>query len=150
MPRQTKAQIEQAKADSFRAIVISLLKTRHPDWNDWEWDWMHDEARRKSDYRYTEKEDAVLRRLILYSQSFGSYGDYTVQELVAIAYRYRADSGDDEEFVEKLHRWGATELKRRQIWRLAGICRMFENIGYDPLKDHIEQDEKELDEVELA
>jgi hypothetical protein len=139
--RLTKAQIAQAEADKFRATVVSLLNIRHPDWSDWEWRWLNDEARRKSDYRYTENEQAVLDRLLVYAKSFAEYAGYSVQELIAIAYPYRYDLNEEEqEFVEQLRAWGATELKRRQIQALAAICRRCENIGRDPLADHVEQE----------
>ncbi|MGZ6006690.1 MAG: hypothetical protein ACXWKS_04440 [Rhizomicrobium sp.] len=134
--RITKAQLEKAEADRFREIVASLLHIRHPDWTDWEWDWLHDEARRPPDYIYTEAEDRILDRLIVYSKSFSEYAGYTVPELIAIAYPYRFDLNEAEQvFVENLHAWGATELKRRQIQQLAGICRRCEDIGRDLLKE---------------
>ena len=61
--------------------------------------------------------------------------------MIAIAYPYRADlNEEEEEFVTKLHKWGATELKRRQIQDLAKICRRSEAIGRDPLKDVVVQE----------
>lgn len=63
MARVTKAMIAQAEADNFRATVISLRNIKHPDWNDWEWNWLNDEAVRKADYLYTETERAVLDKL---------------------------------------------------------------------------------------
>jgi hypothetical protein len=140
--KPTKAQFAQVKADKFRATVHSLIRITHPDWNDWEWDWLHDEARREPDYIYTDKEQAVLDRLIFNSKSVTDYAAYTVPEMIAIAYRHRCDLDEDgQEFVEKLHRWGAVELKRRQIQRLAGICRRNERIGRDALKDEVPQTE---------
>ncbi len=134
--RITKAQLAKAEADKFRETVVSLLHIRHPDWTDWEWDWLHDEARRPPDYIYTEAEDRIRDRLIVYAKSFSEYAGYTVPELIAIAYRYRLDLNEaGQEFVENLHAWGATELKRRQIQQLAGICRRSADIGRDPLKE---------------
>jgi hypothetical protein len=136
--RITKAMIAQAEAENFRATVISLLNIKHPDWNDWEWNWLNDEARRKVDYLYTETERAVLDKLLVYSKSFSEYAGYSVTEMIEIAYRYRCDLDEDgQDFVEKLRRWAATELKRRQIQRLAAICRRSENIGRDALKDYV-------------
>jgi hypothetical protein len=141
LARLTKAQIAQAEADRFRSTVVSLLNLRHSDWNDWEWRWLNDEARRKADYRYTENEQAVLDRLLVYAKSFAEYAGYSVQELIAIAYPYRCDLNEEEqEFVEQVHAWRATELKRRQIQALAAICRRGEDIGRDPLKDHVERE----------
>ena len=142
--KPTKAQLAQAAADKFRETVLSLLRVTHPDWTDWEWDWLYDEARRKPDYRYSEKEEKVLDRLIFNSRSFGEYAGCMVPEMIAVAYRHRCDLDEDgQEFVEKLHGWGAVELKRRQIQRLAGICRRTERIGWDPLKDEVARIEAE-------
>jgi hypothetical protein len=59
-----------------------------------------------------------------------------VPELIAIAYACRFDLDEDgQDFAEKLHAWAAIDLKRRQIKRLAGICRHFESIGYDTLDE---------------
>ena len=69
MARLTKAQIAQAEADKFRETVVSLLRVEHPDWNEWEWTWLNDESRRRQDYRYTEAEQKVLDRLIVYFRS---------------------------------------------------------------------------------
>jgi hypothetical protein len=124
--RITKAQREQAEADKFRATVVSLLHLRHNDWNGWEFDWLSDEVRRSPLYIYTEKEHAVLDRLVKYSKSFTHSSGYTVSELIAIAYPYRVDLDEDgQEFVEKLHGWRATELKLRQMGRLLRLCRCF-------------------------
>jgi len=132
MARITKAQRERAEADEFRALAIALLGDRHNDWNDWEYDWLRDETRRQPDYIYTEKERAVLDRLQSYAKSFTEYAGYTVPELIAIAYVCRFDLDEDgQEFVEKLHAWRATDLKRRQIKRLAGICHGVARQGSD-------------------
>jgi hypothetical protein len=140
MAKTTKAQRNLAEAAEFRAVAKQLLYLGHRDWNDWELDWLGDEVRRRPDYLYTENEWAVLNRLQHNAKSFTGYADYTVPELVRIAYAGRYELGEeDREFVEKLHRWSATDLKRRQIRLLAGICRLFENIGYDDL-DEPEQD----------
>ncbi len=139
MAKLTRAQKKAlAEARKFREIVFLLLATTHPDWNDWEWDWLHDESRRELDYIYTEKEQAVLDRLVVYSKSFTEYASHTVPELIAIAYHHRCDLDEDGQlFVEKLHAWGAVDLKRRQIQRLAGICRRTERIGRDALRDYV-------------
>jgi hypothetical protein len=61
MPRRiTKAQQELAKADKFRAAAAAFLQLRHNDWNDFEYDWLVDEVRRRPGYIYSEKEHAVL------------------------------------------------------------------------------------------
>ncbi|WFU74181.1 hypothetical protein [Bradyrhizobium sp. CB2312] len=137
MARNTKAERKLAEALEFRASAKALLHDRYNDWNDWEFEWLTDEVRRSPDYVYTEKEWAVLKRLQHYSLSFADYAGYSVPEMSAIAYVSRFDFQEHEqEFAEKVHRWGATHLKRRQIRFLASLCRRFENIGYDPLPDH--------------
>lgn len=130
--RLTKAQREQAEADEFRASALSLLQLQHNDWNDWEYDWLTKEVRRHPSYIYTEKEHAVLDRLKSYAKSFTHIDGYTVPELITIAYPFRFDLGeDDQEYIEKLRRWGATDLKMRQVRRLASICRCFAGLQLD-------------------
>jgi hypothetical protein len=130
--RPTKAQREQAQTDEFRETASSLLRLRHNDWNDWEYDWLRDEVRRHPSYVYTEKERAILEKLQVYAKSFTHYAGRTVQELIQLAYPYRCDlDEDDQQFIERLHGWGASELKRRQIRRLAGICRSFGELDAD-------------------
>lgn len=144
MARITKAQRELAVALEFRTSAKVLLHDRYNDWNDWEFDWLTDEVRRPPDYIYTEKEWAVLKRLQHYSCAFTEYAGYSVPELTAIAYVSRFDFQEHEqEFVEKIHLWGATHLKRRQLRFLASLCRRFENIGYDPLPDYDPVEEAE-------
>lgn len=127
--RRSKKLLE---ADRFRARVISLLCIRHPDWNDWEHDWLLDEARRPDDYVYTEKERVVLNRLTASSTTFTHYSEQSVQELLDLAYPYRKDlDEDDEEFLEQIYRWGAKDLKVRQISRLASLCRLTEVLPRD-------------------
>jgi hypothetical protein len=134
--KPTKAQLAQAEADRFREIVTQLRQLEYPDWNDWEWDWLDSEARRRPDYIFSEAEHRVLATLTFDSGTFTEYSGYTVQELIAIAHRYRLDLDEAaQEFVECLHGWGAISLKRRQIKRLAGICRLSESIPRDPAVD---------------
>jgi hypothetical protein len=128
--RKSRAQLE---SEQFHAIVVELLRVRHADWNEWEHDeWLLDQAQRPADYEYSDKQWAVLKRLIARTKTFTQYAGYTVPELLAIAYPGRFDIGDDREFVEKVHRWNAKDLKVRQIKHLAGICRSFEDIPRDP------------------
>jgi hypothetical protein len=135
---------ELIKAQEFHAKVAGLLRTRHADWDDWEETFLLDNAQRPGDYIYSEAQWSVLNRLSGYAKSFTHYNDYTVQELLAIAYPARFDLDEDaEEFLETLTRWKAADLKRRQIRRLAGIARQFVRVGYDDL-DYIEE-EQEVD-----
>jgi hypothetical protein len=149
--KPTKAQLAQAEADKFRATVHSLIRIRYADWNDWEWDWLYDEASRAPDYMYTEKEKKVLDRLGVYSKSFAEYAGHSVPELIAIAHKHRCDLDEDgQSFVEMLHGWGAVSLKRRQIIRLARICRRTEKIGRDQLDDESALEEAEAVEAVKA
>jgi hypothetical protein len=128
--RKSRAQIE---SEQFHVIVVGLLRVRHADWNEWEHDeWLLDQAQRPADYEYSDKQWAVLKRLVARTKTFTQYAGYSVPELLAIAYPGRFDIGDDQDFVEKVHRWNAKDLKVRQIRHLAGICRSFEDIPRDP------------------
>jgi len=137
---------ELIKAHEFHAKVVELLRTRHADWNDWEETFLLDNAQRPIGYIYSEAQWDVLNRLSAYAKSFTHYNDYTAQELLAIAYPARFDLDEDaEEFLDRLTRWKATDLKRRQIRRLAGIARQFVRVGYDEL-DYVAEEQ----EVEFA
>jgi hypothetical protein len=129
--RKTRAQIE---SEQFHAIVVELLRIRHADWNEWEHDeWLLDQAQRPADYEYSDKQWAVLKRLVARTKTFTQYAGYTVPDLVAIVYPARLDLDEpNQEFVEKIHRWNAKDLKVRQIKTLAAICRCFEDIPRDP------------------
>src|SRR2546423_11758192 len=107
---------ELIKADEFHAKVVVLLRTRHADWNEWEETFLLDNAQRPKDFIYSDAQWIVLNRLIPCSESFTQYGDYTIQELLNIAHRFRFDLDEDgQEFLETLHRWRVTDLKRRQL-----------------------------------
>jgi hypothetical protein len=53
MARRRSRQL--LESDRFQASVISLLRVAHADWNEWEQDWLLDEARRPNDYIYSER-----------------------------------------------------------------------------------------------
>jgi hypothetical protein len=129
--RKTRAQIE---SEQFHAIVVELLRVRHADWDDWEHDeWLLDQAQRPADYNYSDRQWALLKRLVARTKTFTQYAGYTVPELLAIAYPPRLNLDEPgQDFVEKVHRWNAKDLKVRQIRFLAGLCRSFENIPIDP------------------
>jgi hypothetical protein len=120
--RKTRTQIE---SEQFHAIVVELLRVRHADWNDWEHDeWLLDQAQRPVDYEYSEKQWTLLKRLVARTKTFTQYSGYTVLELVSIVYPARLDLDEpNQEFLEKVYRWNAKDLKVRQIALLAGICR---------------------------
>jgi len=48
--------------------------------------------------------------------------------------------------LETLNRWKATDLKRRQIRRLAGLAHMFAEVGRDNL-DYVEEEDPTLEVV---
>ena len=89
-------------------------------------------ANRYPSYRFSEKEQAKLDQLRSLSKSHTAYVGRTVPELIRIAFPFRCDlNEDDQAFLEKLHGWNATELKVRQIRRLARLCRSFEVLDAD-------------------
>jgi hypothetical protein len=122
------------EADRFQARAISLLRVARADWNEWEQDWLLDEARRPSDYIYSEKERVILNQLIACATTFTHYSEWSVREMHDVAYPYRKDlDEDDEAFLEKLFDWRATDLKVRQISRLASLCRQTELLPRDEI-----------------
>ena len=126
------------EADRYHALAVSLLLVRHSDWweREWEETFLLDQVQRPDDYIYSESQQAKLKQLKHFSKSFTEYAGHTVQELLSIAYSRRLDLDfEDQEWVETLFGWDATDLKLRQISRLAGICRIYEPIGRDPLND---------------
>ncbi len=126
------------EADWYHALAVSLLLVRHSDWweREWEETFLLDQVQRPDDYIYSESQQAKLKQLKLFSKSFTEYAGHTVQELLTIAYSRRLDLDyEDQEWVETLFGWDATDLKLRQISRLASICRIYEPIGQDPLYD---------------
>lgn len=129
---------ELREADQFHALAISLLCVRHSDWWEWEWEetFLLDQVQRPDDYIYSESQQAKLKQLKSFARSFTEYAGNTVQELLRIAHSRLLDLDyEDQEFVKILYGWNATDLKLRQISRLASICRMYEAIGRDALND---------------
>src|SRR5262249_33066354 len=128
-PKRSQKLLE---ADEFRARVQRLRAMPDVDWNDWEADWLDKEAARDDDYIYTDKERAILNQLIASATSFDGYNGWSVPELLRTAHRYIADLDEDSEaFVERHYRRHPSSLKVRQISRLAGICRLMEDVGHD-------------------
>jgi len=147
--RITKVQRARSRADEFRSTVAKLLQS-NTEWSVWEENWLVSESRRSTDYIFTEKEQAVLDRMrIAASGPYTSYGDYTVAELIAIAYPWRFDLDEEgESFLETLHKTAPTGLTMRPLRRLVGICRAFEGLDLphdiDPPEDVRAQEEKYL------
>jgi hypothetical protein len=95
---------------------------------------MRDEAQRPNDYIYSDKERAILNQLIACSTTFTHYSECSVQELLNVAYQYCKDlDEDDEVYLQQLHDWCATDLKVRQISRLASICHLTEALQRDEI-----------------
>ena len=134
MARTTKLQQELLRATQLRTRATHLYKLSENDWNDWELDWLSDQIQRPVDYIYSDKQWAVLEKLERNAHVFREYAELSVNALLDISYASRFDVDEnDQDFVEKLYQRAPLELRRRQIMRLAGICRAFENIGYDDL-----------------
>jgi hypothetical protein len=132
MPKQRRRSKKLQDADRFRAQVMSLINEPRTDWSDWEYDWLQSEARRPEDYVYTERERTILNRLIARARVFTHYSEHSVQEMVQIAYHYRADLDENSEaFVEKVLESKATWLRVREINRLASIVRLSYALPYD-------------------
>jgi hypothetical protein len=122
------------EADRFQARVISLIRVAHADWNEWEQDWLQDEAQRPDDYIYSEKERVILNQLIASAMTFVQYSGWSVREMLDVAYPYRKDLDEDDEiFLVQLYDWRATDLKVRQISRLASLCRFTEFLPRDEI-----------------
>jgi hypothetical protein len=132
MAKQPKRSKKLQEADGFRAQVETLLNEPRTDWNDWEYDWLNSEARRREDYIYTDKERVILNRLVARARVFTHYSEHSVRELIEIAYQHRADLDEDSEaFVEEIYQSGTRRLRVREISRLAGIARLSYSLPYD-------------------
>lgn len=120
------------EADRFRAQVDVLLREPRTDWNDWEYDWLQSESRRREDYLYTDKERVILNRLAARARTFAVYSEHSVPDLIAIAYQFYADLDEDSEaFIKRLHDQAPTWLRVREIHRLAGLVRLSYDLPYD-------------------
>jgi hypothetical protein len=103
---------------------LALHQLPDHDWNDWELDWLDGELfRRPSRYEPSEKEAAVLAGMRRNTTQFTGWDGYSVPELIKSAYAYRPDCDEwDQEFIERLHRRGATTLRLREMARLVRLC----------------------------
>jgi hypothetical protein len=118
-----KAKEARERARAFREEVSALYELPNHDWNDWELDWLESELRRHSLYLPSEKERAVLARMHRNTTQFSGWDGYTAQELIKSAYANRQDCDEwDGEFLERLHRRGATTLRLREMARLVRLC----------------------------
>ena len=127
--RRSKKLLE---ADKFRARVLSLKARHDVDWRPYEEKWLLDEANRRADYIYTDRERKVLNRLCAAATLFTHYSGYSVVELVKMTYQFRAElQYSDEEFLEPHFRMGTTALSVRQIRYLASLYRTRESLQRD-------------------
>ena len=68
-----------------------------------------------------------------------------------VAYSYRKDlDEDDEAFLEELYNWRATDLKVRQINRLASLCRLTEILPRDEIVLEVMRATRRQDSSETA
>jgi hypothetical protein len=119
----TKAELARARANQFRAEVLALYQLPDHDWNDWELDWLESQLRRPPLYLPSEKERAVLARMRRDATQFTGWDGYTAWELIKSAYAYRLNADEwDQQFLERLHRRGATTLRLREMARLVRLC----------------------------
>jgi hypothetical protein len=73
-----------------------------------------------------------------------------IQEMLKMLYLHCKDLDEDsEEFVEKLHAWRATELKVRQVSRLASLCRLFESLERDETVEDVMRETRRRDDTDL-
>jgi hypothetical protein len=121
------------EAEQFHATVVWLMSLSGAEWSPWEEGWLHDEGRRPIGYVYTKTEREKLNQLIAVARPFTHYSYYSVQELLQLADKYRADYKyyEDEEFLDELKKSGTTELRLRQIDRLATLIRRSEPLTRD-------------------
>jgi hypothetical protein len=125
LTKAEKAELARAHAKQFREEVSALHQLPDQDWTDWELDWLESELRRSPQYVPSDKEQAVLARIRRSATQFTGWDGYSVPELIKSAYDYRIDCDEwDQEFIEKLHRRGATKLRLREMARLVRLCRV--------------------------
>jgi pimeloyl-ACP methyl ester carboxylesterase len=121
LTKPTKAELK--RANQFRAEVLELRQLPDHDWNDWELDWQESQIRRPPLYIYSEKEHAVLASMRRDATQFTGWDGYTASELIKSAHAYHLDYNErDQEFIERLHRRGATTLRLREMARLVRLC----------------------------
>jgi len=118
------------EAEQFHATVVWLMRS-DVKWSEWEEQWLHDEARRRPGYIYTKTEREILNQLIAVARPFTHYSYYSVQELLRMADRYRADYPEVAEFLDELKKNGDTKLPVSQIDRLASLVRQSEPLTRD-------------------
>jgi hypothetical protein len=128
MPRLSKDQI---RSSQFRSSAAEILKD--PEWLDeGVRHWLEKQMRRETDYIYTEKEHAALRRIIVAGTLFDGWDGYGVPDLLAAASRYKADgSHEDEQEINELQSRNVAQLRLGEMAHLVAFCR---NVAGLPLR----------------
>lgn len=127
--RRSKKLLE---ADKFRVIVMSLRRRTDVDWRPYEDNWLETQAKRPSDYIYSEKQRRILNQLIAAATLFAGYSEYTVVELIKMTYPHRFELDyPDEEFLEQHFNKGTAQLSVRLIRYLASLYRQREALQRD-------------------
>jgi hypothetical protein len=108
----------------FRQIARELLDLADGDWTAWEGNWLPAMLRYPNDHLYTEAEREKLAQLCWLSEPRFGHDGLSVDEMIAICRCYQADfSEEDGDFIAKLNRRGSKSVRRRELRRLASLCR---------------------------
>jgi hypothetical protein len=134
MPRFSK---ERLRADQFRLRAAELLKD-----SDWLEEgvrrWLRKELQREPNYIFTENEHAALARIVAASTSFDGWDGYSVSELIATAFPYKADGDyEDESFLVELRDRNPAQLRLREMGQLVGFCRSVAGHPLTPFRPEI-------------
>jgi hypothetical protein len=128
--RRSKKLLE---ADKFRATVMALRLRTDVDWKLYEDNFIETQVRRLDDYIFSDDQRKVLNRLIAAATLFSSYSEYSVIELIKMAYPFRFEHSllEDELFLEYHYKIGTTALSVRLVRYLASLYRRREPLQRD-------------------
>jgi hypothetical protein len=108
----------------FRQIARELLDLADADWTAWEENWLPAMLRYPDEHIYTEAEREKLAQLCWLCEPCFGHDGLSVREMIALCRRYAADlSEEDGEFITELDRRGAKSVRRREMRRLASLCK---------------------------
>jgi hypothetical protein len=108
----------------FRQIAQELLHLADSDWTAWEEHWLPAMLRYADEHVYTEAEREKLAQLSCLSEPCSGHDGLPVEQMIALCLRYHADFSEaDGEFVVGLNRRGAKSVRRRELRRLANLCK---------------------------
>jgi hypothetical protein len=112
---------------------MSLRSRTDVDWRAYEDNWLETQARRPKDYIYSDRQRNILNQLIAAATLFASYSEYSVVELLRMAYPYRFEHAlpEDEFFLEHHYTCGTTALPVRLVRYLASLYRRREPLQRD-------------------